>query len=160
MIFLKFQWKKLVVCLLLPLAVGGLAAFLTRNSMDLFAMVKKPPLSPPGWLFPVVWTILYLLMGFASYLVLVAEKPGRTAWKFYLAQLAFNFVWPILFFHLQMYLLSFVWLLLLWILILVTILWFTRSSRLAGYLLIPYLLWVTFAGYLNVGIYILNQNMH
>lgn len=160
MIFLKFQWKKLVVCLLLPLAVGGLAAFLTRNSMDLFAMVKKPPLSPPGWLFPVVWTILYLLMGFASYLVLVAEKPGRTAWKFYLAQLAFNFVWPILFFHLQMYLLSFVWLLLLWMLILVTILWFTRSSRLAGYLLIPYLLWVTFAGYLNVGIYILNQNMH
>ena len=157
---MKFQWKKLVVCLLLPLAVGGLAAFLTRNSMDLLAMVKKPPLSPPGWLFPVVWTILYLLMGFASYLVLVAEKPGRTAWKFYLAQLAFNFVWPILFFHLQMYLLSFVWLLLLWILILVTILWFTRSSRLAGYLLIPYLLWVTFAGYLNVGIYILNQNMH
>ena len=157
---MKFQWKKLVVCLLLPLAVGGLAAFLTRNSMDLFAMVKKPPLSPPGWLFPVVWTILYLLMGFASYLVLVAEKPGRTAWKFYLAQLAFNFVWPILFFHLQMYLLSFVWLLLLWILILVTILWFTRSSRPAGYLLIPYLLWVTFAGYLNVGIYILNQNMH
>ena len=160
MIFLKVQWKKLVVCLLLPLAVGGLAAFLTRNSMDLFAMVKKPPLSPPGWLFPVVWTILYLLMGFASYLVLVAEKPGRTAWKFYLAQLAFNFVWPILFFHLQMYLLSFVWLLLLWMLILVTILWFTRSSRLAGYLLIPYLLWVTFAGYLNLGIYILNQNMH
>ncbi|HIW60157.1 MAG TPA: tryptophan-rich sensory protein [Candidatus Anaerobutyricum avicola] len=157
---MKFQWKKLVVCLLLPLAVGGLAAFLTRNSMDLFAMVKKPPLSPPGWLFPVVWTILYLLMGFASYLVLVAEKPGRTAWKFYLAQLAFNFVWPILFFHLQMYLLSFVWLLLLWMLILVTILWFTRSSRLAGYLLIPYLLWVTFAGYLNLGIYILNQNMH
>lgn len=157
---MKFQWKKLVVCLLLPLAVGGLAAFLTRNSMDLFAMVKKPPLSPPGWLFPVVWTILYLLMGFASYLVPVAEKPGRTAWKFYLAQLAFNFVWPILFFHLQMYLLSFVWLLLLWILILVTILWFTRSSRLAGYLLIPYLLWVTFAGYLNLGIYILNQNMH
>lgn len=157
---MKFQWKKLVVCLLLPLAVGGLAAFLTRNSMDLFAMVKKPPLSPPGWLFPVVWTILYLLMGFASYLVLVAEKPGRTAWKFYLAQLAFNFFWPILFFHLQMYLLSFVWLLLLWMLILVTILWFTRSSRLAGYLLIPYLLWVTFAGYLNVGIYILNQNMH
>ena len=157
---MKFQWKKLVVCLLLPLAVGGLAAFLTRNSMDLFAMVKKPPLSPPGWLFTVVWTILYLLMGFASYLVLVAEKPGRTAWKFYLAQLAFNFVWPILFFHLQMYLLSFVWLLLLWILILVTILWFTRSSRLAGYLLIPYLLLVTFAGYLNLGIYILNQNMH
>lgn len=157
---MKIQWKKLVVCLLLPLAVGGLAAFLTRNSMDLFAMVKKPPLSPPGWLFPVVWTILYLLMGFASYLVLVAEKPGRTAWKFYLAQLAFNFVWPILFFHLQMYLLSFVWLLLLWMLILVTILWFTRSSRLAGYLLIPYLLWVTFAGYLNLGIYILNQNMH
>lgn len=154
---MNIQWKKLVPCLLFPLAVGGLAGFLTRSSMFLFDAVQKPPLSPPGWLFPVVWTILYLLMGFASYLVLVSEKPGQTAWKLYVIQLIFNFFWPIFFFNLEQYLLSFVWLLLLWLLILATILWFSRSSKLAGYLLIPYLLWVTFAGYLNLGIYFLNR---
>ena len=154
---MNIQWKKLVPCLLFPLAVGVLAGFLTLSSMSLFDAVQKPPLSPPGWLFPVVWTILYLLMGFASYLVLVSEKPGQTAWKLYVIQLIFNFFWPIFFFNLEQYLLSFVWLLLLWLLILATILWFSRSSKLAGYLLIPYLLWVTFAGYLNLGIYFLNR---
>lgn len=154
---MNIQWKKLVPCLLFPLAVGGLAGFLTRSSMSLFDAVQKPPLSPPGWLFPVVWTILYLLMGFASYLVLVSERPGQTAWKLYVIQLIFNFFWPIFFFNLEQYLVSFVWLLLLWLLILATILWFSRSFKLAGYLLIPYLLWVTFAGYLNLGIYFLNR---
>lgn len=154
---MNIQWKKLVPCLLFPLAVGVLAGFLTLSSMSLFDAVQKPPLSPLGWLFPVVWTILYLLMGFASYLVLVSEKPGQTAWKLYVIQLIFNFFWPIFFFNLEQYLLSFVWLLLLWLLILATILWFSRSSKLAGYLLIPYLLWVTFAGYLNLGIYFLNR---
>ncbi len=154
---MNIQWKKLIPCLLFPLAVGGLAGFLTRSSMSFFDAVQKPPLSPPGWLFPVVWTILYLLMGFASYLVLVSERPGQTAWKLYVIQLIFNFFWPIFFFNLEQYLLSFVWLLLLWLLILATILWFSRSSKLAGYLLIPYLLWVTFAGYLNLGIYFLNR---
>ena len=154
---MNIQWKKLIPCLLFPLAVGVLAGFLTLSSMSLFDAVQKPPLSPPGWLFPVVWTILYLLMGFASYLVLVSERPGQTAWKLYVIQLIFNFFWPIFFFNLEQYLLSFVWLLLLWLLILATILWFSRSSKLAGYLLIPYLLWVTFAGYLNLGIYFLNR---
>ena len=154
---MNIQWKKLIPCLLLPLAVGGLAGFLTRSSMSLFGAVQEPPLSPPGWLFPVVWTILYLLMGFASYLVLVSERPGQTAWKLYVIQLIFNFFWPIFFFNLEQYLVSFVWLLLLWLLILATILWFSRSSKLTGYLLIPYLLWVTFAGYLNLGIYFLNR---
>ena len=154
---MNIQWKKLIPCLLFPLAVGLLDGLLTLSSMSLLDAVHKPPLSPPGWLFPVVWTILYLLMGFASYLVLVSEKPGQTAWKLYVIQLIFNFFWPIFFFNLEQYLLSFVWLLLLWLLILATILWFSRSSKLAGYLLIPYLLWVTFAGYLNLGIYFLNR---
>lgn len=88
---MNIQWKKLIPCLLFPLAVGGLAGFLTRSSMSLFDAVQKPPLSPPGWLFPVVWTILYLLMGFASYLVLVSERPGQTAWKLYVIQLILTF---------------------------------------------------------------------
>ena len=71
---MKIKWKQLLVCLAVPLAVGGLSALLTRNSMETFQHLYKPPLAPPGWLFPVVWTILFLLMGIASYLVLVSEE--------------------------------------------------------------------------------------
>lgn len=153
---MKVQWKKLFICLLIPLAVGGVSAFLTKYSMQIFESVNKPPLSPPGWLFPVVWTILYLLMGLASYLVVTSnglDAPGLLA---YGVQLIFNFFWPIFFFNRQMYLFSFFWLVIMWLLILTTAILFYRSSKLAGYLLVPYLLWVAFAGYLNFGVYLLN----
>lgn len=155
---MKIQWKKLIVCIAIPLAVGGISGFLTRESFKNFAILNKPPFSPPGWLFPVVWTILYVLMGIASYLVLSAEKPFRvrTALTVYGVQLAFNFLWSIIFFNFELYLFAFVWLVLLWILILITTVLFYRISKPAGYLLIPYLLWVTFAGYLNFGIFLLN----
>lgn len=155
-IFIKIQWKKLILCLIIPLAVGGLSAFLTRNSMTSFETLTKPPLSPPGWLFPVVWTILYLLMGFASYLVLTSGKPSTLGILAYGAQLFFNFLWSIFFFNQEKYLFSFIWLVVLWFLILATTILFYRNTKTAGYLLIPYLLWVTFAGYLNFGIYLLN----
>ena len=119
----------------------------------------QPPLSPPGWLFPVVWTVLYVLMGIASYLVSVSDAPheekARALWT-YGIQLAFNFLWPIAFFNLKWYLFAFLWLVILWILILITALRFGRIRKPAGYLLVPYLLWVAFAGYLNLGIYLLN----
>jgi len=156
---LKINKKLLIICLVIPLAVGGLAALLTGGGMDTFETLSKPPLSPPGWLFPVVWTILYLLMGVASYLVLTSGKPQqniRTALILYGAQLAVNFLWPILFFSLSAYLFAFIWLVALWLLILATAVSFHRISTTAGYLLIPYLLWVTFAGYLNFGVYLLN----
>lgn len=153
---MKIQWKKLIVCLLIPLAVGGLSALLTRNSMESFEMLTKPPLSPPGWLFPVVWTILYLLMGLASYLVLTSGKPGALGILAYSAQLFFNFFWSLFFFNREMYLFSFIWLVILWLLILATTILFYRNTKAAGYLMIPYLLWVAFAGYLNLGIYLLN----
>ncbi len=154
---MKIQWKKLAICVAIPLLVGGLSALLTRDSMEAFGALNQPPLSPPGWLFPVVWTILYILMGVASYLVVTARcarltNPALTA---YGAQLFFNFFWSILFFNWQQYLFAFLWLLVLWVLILVTLLRFYRINKWAGYLLIPYLLWVTFAGYLNLGIYLL-----
>ncbi len=158
-VFLRIKWKQLLIAVAIPLAVGGLAALLTSGSMDLFEMVEKPPLSPPGWLFPVVWTILYVLMGVASYLVWQTTGSPRLrqqALRLYAAQLAVNFVWPLLFFNLQWYLFSFLWLVLLWVLVLMTWLSFRRLSPVAGWLLVPYLLWVTFAGYLNLGIYILN----
>ena len=156
---MRIKWKQLLIAVAIPLAVGGLAASLTSGSMDMFEMVKKPPLSPPGWLFPVVWTILYTLMGIASYLVWQTTGSPRLrerALRLYAAQLAVNFVWPLFFFNLEWYLFAFIWLVLLWVLVLLTWLSFRRLSPVAGWLLVPYLLWVTFAGYLNLGIYILN----
>jgi tryptophan-rich sensory protein len=157
-IFLKIQWKKLIICVLIPLAVGGLSAWLTRNSMESFDNLTKPPLSPPGWLFPVVWSILFVLMGIASYLVLVSDKPARskTALTVYGIQLAFNFFWSIIFFNFEMYLFAFIWLMILWLLIILTTVLFWRIDKRAGYLMLPYLVWVTFAAYLNFGIYLLN----
>lgn len=153
---LKIQWKKLILCLVLPLAVGGLSAFLTQDSMKMFETIQKPPLSPPGWLFPIVWTILYLFMGIASYLVLTFSKSNQTALTLYGIQLVFNFIWPLIFFNRQQYLFAFIWLILLWILILATIIQFDLISKPAKYFMLPYLLWVTFAGYLNFAIYLLN----
>ncbi len=147
-----------MICLLLPLAVGGLAALCTSDSMKIYPALNKPPLSPPGWLFPVVWTVLFLLMGIASFLVLRTGQPRAigSALRVYGVQLLVNFFWPILFFNLQAYLFSFLWLVLLWLLIGVTLFLFYRLSRPAGMLLAPYLLWVTFAGYLNLSVYLLN----
>ena len=157
MIRLKIQWKRLLLCLAVPLAVGGLAALLTKDAMAQFALVRKPPLSPPGWLFPVVWTILYLLMGYASYLVSRSGKPQkRSALILYGAQLFVNFFWSIFFFRLEAYWFSFFWLLLLWLLIFLTIRAFRPHSETAAALMLPYLAWVTFAGYLNLGIALLN----
>ena len=157
---MKIQWKKLLICLAIPLGVGVLAGLITRDSMETFAALTKPPLSPPGWLFPVVWTILYLLMGLASYLVLTADSSKRkinAALQVYGWQLGANFIWPLLFFSAEAYLPAFLWLLLLWALIAVTLYRFAHIRAAAGWLLVPYLAWVTFAGYLNLGIYLLNR---
>lgn len=153
---MNIQWKKLFICLAVPLAVGIVSALLTQNSMQLFASVNKPPLSPPGWLFPVVWTILYLLMGAALYLIVTSGQDYTSALAVYGMQLAFNFMWSIIFFNLELYLTAFIWLVILWLLIAENIRQFSQISRTAGILLIPYLLWVTFAGYLNLAIYLLN----
>lgn len=151
--------RKLVVCIALPLIVGWISSLITQGSMEVFETINKPYLSPPGWVFPVVWTILYILMGIASYIVLTSGQSQykiKMALVVYLIQLAFNFVWPIIFFNAQKYLLAFVWLIILWVLILITTVLFGNISKTAGKLMIPYLLWVTFAGYLNYSIYMLN----
>lgn len=156
---MKKNWWQLLICLAIPLGVGALSGWLTRGSMAEFARLTKPPLSPPGWLFPVVWTILFLMMGLASWLVLRSGVPPqviRRALRLYALQLAVNFFWSIFFFNLSLYLFSFFWLVLLWVLVLITAIRFYRISKPAGYLMIPYLLWITFAGYLNLSIYLLN----
>lgn len=156
---MKIHWKRLLLCLAIPLAVGGLSAWLTSGEMKHFEALNQPPLSPPSWLFPVVWTILFILMGIASYLVLEANAPRekqQSALLAYGAQLIVNFFWSLIFFNAKSYLFAFVWLLLLWALILLTISRFAGIRPAAGWLLVPYLAWVTFAGYLNFGVFLLN----
>ena len=150
--------KKLIIALAIPLAVGGLGTLLT-GGMDSYQSLNQPPLSPPGFIFPVVWTVLYLLMGYASYRVWVSGSPRpakKKALIFYGIQLFLNFLWPLIFFGLQWYWAAFVLLVLLWIAIYLTMYQFGQIDDTAENLLIPYLLWVTFAGYLNLGVALLN----
>lgn len=152
----QIQWKILLFSILLPLTVGALSALFTRKGMESFLSVNQPAFAPPNWLFPVVWTILYVMMGIASYLVYTSGQPKRTALRFYALQLLFNFLWSFFFFNLQWFLFAFIWLIALWILVFVTTILFAKISKPAGYLMIPYLLWITFAGYLAYTIYLIN----
>ncbi len=152
------NWKKRLICWVIPLAVGGLATLLS-GGMASYRVINQPPLSPPAWVFPLVWTILYLLMGEASYRVLTSGKDKtqiKRALIAYGIQLFLNFLWPLVFFGGQMYLTAFLVLIALWIAIAITMLLFSRVDETAGDLIIPYLLWVTFAGYLNLGVFLLN----
>ena len=141
-------------------AVGALAALLTRSATELYnSSIVKPALSPPAIVFPIVWVLLYALMGIGAARIWMTEpSPGRTrSLRLYLLQLGFNFFWSILFFNFQQYLFAFFWLLILWGLILGTILSYRKISPVAAYLQIPYAVWVAFAGYLNIGIWYLNR---
>ena len=139
------EWKKLIVSILIPLAVGGAAALIANGSFKDFEALNKPPLAPPAWAFPAAWTLL--------------DIPGRIerALTFYAVQLFMNFCWTLIFFNLKLYLAAFIWLVLLWAAIAGTALLFRFISKPAGWLMLPYLAWVTFAGYLNLGVYILNR---
>ena len=155
---MKPNIKRLLINLAIPLAVGGLASLLSGSMSD-YRQLNQPPLAPPGWLFPIVWTILYLLMGYAAYRVQTSGKDPvyiRRAMVFYGLQLFLNFLWPIVFFGLEWRLAAFFLLLVLWALIYITMRLFSAIDEPAGDLLIPYILWVTFAAYLNLGVYLLN----
>ena len=152
------RYKPLLIALAIPLAVGGLGALLAGGMSDYGAMVK-PPLSPPGWVFPVVWSILYLLMGLASWRIWKGDATmdqKRKALGLYAAQLLLNLLWPIVFFRWQLFLAALILLIGLWVLIFLTIRAFSKIDEKAADLLIPYLLWVSFAVYLNFGIFLLN----
>jgi len=157
---MKINKRLLFICIAIPLFVGALSALLTSESMEQFSTLAKPPLAPPGWLFPVVWTILYILMGISSYLIITSgasKNEINKAIKLYGYQLVVNFLWSTIFFNFGWYLFAFFWLLLLWILVLVMIVRFKNINPCAAYLNIPYLIWLTFAAYLNFGIWILNS---
>lgn len=153
--------KNYIIGTLIPLAIGGLAAFLTRNNMQVYEGLNQPPLAPPGFLFPIVWTALYALMGIGSVMVYRSENADagtrNKALFTYGLQLAVNFLWSLIFFNMQNYLLSFAVIIVLWVLIISMIVDFRRVNETAGNLQLPYLLWVTFAAYLNLMIYMLNR---
>lgn len=151
--------KQLILFLAIPVAVGLVSAILSMRGMKRFAAVAQPPLAPPGWLFPVVWTLLYLMMGYASWRVRQTDVPLRRerALRWYGAQLAANFLWSPLFFALSAYLPALLWLLVLVGLATGTMLSFRKLDRTAGLLLLPYLCWLLFACYLNAGVWALNR---
>lgn len=150
--------KNRLLALAIPLAVGGLATLLS-GGMDTYKVINQPPLSPPAWLFPLVWTALYLLMGEASYRVYSSgQAPSqiRKALTAYGVQLGLNFLWPLVFFGGKMYLTAFIVLVAMWVAIVVTMRRFMKLDEKAGDMIIPYLLWVSFAAYLNLGVFLLN----
>lgn len=156
----KAKWKTYAVWILLTEAVGVLSGLLSAGGTRIFQeTVIQPPLSPPGFLFPVVWSILYALMGIGAARVFMQEKsPERgRALNLYFVQLTVNFFWSLIFFNAQAYGLAFFWLLLLWVLVLCMIIAFGKVDPVAAYLQIPYLLWITFAAYLNLGVWYLNS---
>lgn len=156
----KRKWAPYAAFILIAEAAGAFAGFLTRDGMELYrAVIDKPPLSPPAIVFPIVWSILYALMGVgAARIRLAPPSAQRTkALVLFFVQLAFNLVWSLLFFGLEAFGFALVWLAALWVLIV----WMTAAFRgldpLAAYLQIPYIVWVLFAGYLNFGVWLLNR---
>ena len=155
----KSKIKPYAVSILLTLAVGGLSGFLTSMGMDSFDALTKRPLTPPSFLFPIVWTVLFILMGVGAARIFMTEPTAarNRALIVYVVQLAVNFFWSIIFFNLQAYAFAFFWLILLWVLILTMIYLFCKVDKPAALIQIPYAIWVTFAGYLNLMIWLMNR---
>lgn len=155
----EHKWIPYVLWILFPEAVGFLSGWLTRQGSELYSQaIVKPPLSPPAMVFPIVWGLLFLLMGIGAAQIYLAEpSPARArSLRIFLLQLAFNFFWSILFFNFQAFGLALIWLLILWGLILWMIFSFRQVDPPAAWMQVPYLLWVTFAAYLNFGVWRLN----
>lgn len=149
--------KPYIFSILLALTVGGLSALATAGNMNVYDKINTPPLSPPGWLFPVVWTILYILMGVSAAIVFTSDsKKKDDALFIYAVSLVLNFSWSIFFFNMQSFIVSFIILVALWLSIMITIIKYYKINKAAAWLQLPYLLWVTFAGYLNFAIILLN----
>ena len=157
------MWQKIKtygISIAIPLAVGGLAAFLTRNSMNIYEKINQPFLAPPSWVFPVAWTILYVLMGISSAMIYeskdVMKEDKKQAFLLYGINLAVNFLWSIIFFNLGAFFVAFLWLMLLIFVITRMISAFYKIKPLAAYLQVPYVLWCCFATYLTASIWLMN----
>ncbi len=150
--------KSLLINLAIPLTVGGLSGFIIREGIKFYNQnVNKPSFSPPSILFPIVWTILYTLMGISSYIVFESQSELREkSLVVYGIQLLINFIWPIIFFNAKMYLFATIWLVLLCLVVLEMISLYFKIKPIAAYLQIPYMLWLIFATILNFNVFLLN----
>ena len=157
----KIKVKPLLFWVLSAIGVGALSGVISMDAMKGYAGMDKPPLSPPAWLFPAVWTVLFLLMGISAYLIW-ADRCATDGEKFgaltiYCIQLIVNFFWPLIFFNAGAYLAALAWLILLIALVILTIVKFRRIRPAAGWMNLPYLMWLCFAAYLNAGVWWLNR---
>ena len=153
------KWLKLIFAILISQLAGIIGSLFTITSTkSWYTTIIKPSFNPPNWIFGPVWTLLYLLMGISLYLILTTKKSKNRKIGLYLffTQLVLNTLWSILFFGLQSPLFAFIEIIILWLAILLTIIYFYKINKKASYLLIPYILWVTFAAILNLSIYSLN----
>ena len=149
--------------IIFPLVVGLISSALTGDAMMSFGRLNQPPLAPPAWLFPVVWTILYILMGVAAYLIYrlkprtkKEKKLQKTELVIYFVQLFFNFMWTLFFFKWELRYFALGWLMVMWLLVLVLIILASKNQKAAAWCLVPYILWCSFAAYLNIMIAVLN----
>ncbi len=152
----KIKWKPLIFWVLGTLLAGALGS-LIGGAMKGYEGVVTPKFAPPDIVFPIVWSILYILMGVSAYLIYVSQSGEKMkALGFYIAQLIVNIIWPLFFFRLDMYLFSFIWLLLLIVLVIIMFIAFYKIRPAAAYLQIPYIVWLVFAAVLNYAVYTLN----
>ena len=158
---MKSKLGTYIISLIISVGTGAVSALLTRGNMDIYNDIRIPPLSPPSFLFPIVWSILYILMGISAAMIYTSENADtsqkNSVLRIYAASLFVNFLWSIVFFNFRAFLTAFIVLLLLLYLIVRTISGYNTISPVAAKLQIPYALWVAFAGYLNLGIYFLNK---
>lgn len=152
---MKDKWKG-ILYIFLPIVLGGIVGVITSGSFSSYANLERLPLSPPGWLFPVVWSILYLLMGISYYLYKKEYEVNGLVDRVYYAQLFVNLVWPIIFFVWELRLAAVIWIILLFGLVGYMIYLFWNRKKVSAYLNIPYIIWVLFATYLTIGVYVLN----
>lgn len=148
--------RKLIPSLLLPLFIGLISQIFTSNAKDVYLNIAKPPLSPPAILFPFIWTFLYILLGFSSYFVEEAKCDKTRPRQLYLIVLALNLLWPIIFFTLKWFVFSSVIITAMVIVSALTLYYFYNCDKNAGYLFSPYVVWLLFAAYLNIGVSVLN----
>lgn len=156
----EFKFFPLLINILIPLGLGSLVGYLNKNTVSIYNDLIKPIFAPPAIVFPIVWSILYILMGIAAYRIYMRNKQGVDddgAYFMYIVQLIVNLAWSFIFFTFRLYAVSFLWLILLFILVVITFIKFMKVDKIAAFLLIPYLIWLLFAGALNFFIWFYNE---
>lgn len=156
----KLNIGDLIISILITLGGGLIIGFITNNADKQYVNLNKPIFAPPNWVFPIVWSLLYILIGLAAYRIYELRKQGKNtknALVYYSTQLILNFLWPIIFFKLQLYGVAFIELVILLVFIFITTIKFFKVDKVAGFLMLPYILWSLYASILNLFIWMMNE---